>query len=88
MTDANPTDPPTPPANPEPTPPAAPPANPAPTPPAAPSPAAEPKDDNAILAAIGELKDMLTGAVQVITTSAQPDQSPVKKPWFARGGKP
>jgi hypothetical protein len=84
VTDDKPTDP-TPPANPEPTPPA----NPEPTPtPAAPSPAAEHKsDDSAVLAAIGELKDIVTGAVQVLTTSAQPDESPAKKPWFARGGR-
>jgi len=82
VTDDKPTDP-TPPADPAPTPPADPPA----APPPAADPKPEPRDDNAILAAIGELKDVVTGAVQVITTSAQPDATPAKKPWFARGGR-
>jgi hypothetical protein len=83
MGDENPTTPPT-------APPAAP-AEPAPTPPpAAPptapiEPAPKPEGDGPILAAIGELKDMITGLAVVASTT--PDETPAKRPWFARGGK-
>jgi hypothetical protein len=85
MADDNPTTPaPTPPADP-PKPPEnapTPPAEPAPTPPSEPT--EHPKhDDGPILAAIGELKNIVVGLATVQST----DQSPVKKPWFARGGK-
>jgi hypothetical protein len=91
VTDDKPTDPtpPTVPANPQPTPPANP-AEPEPATSTGSGSATTPPQgdgDGPVLQAIGELKDMITGAVQVLTTSVQPDESPAKKPWFARGGK-
>jgi hypothetical protein len=78
MTDDNPTpptDPPAPPSDPP-----APPSDP-PTPPSDPPHKAH--DDGPILAAIGELKNMITGLATVAST----DETPARKPWFARGGK-
>ncbi len=87
MTDENPvdkdkaTDPP---ANPPADKPADPPAPPAEPP--AEKPAAT-HDQTPVLAAISELKDIITAGINKVDEVTTNDQTPVKKPWFARGGK-
>ena len=43
------------------------------------------RDDGPILAAIGELKNMITGAIAI--GEHKEDVTPARKPWFARGGR-